>query len=91
MDDFEALVMHGAGGVGGGLSEHFWLGDDALRTLMAACSRVLSGGRGDGAAEQRLKFSRMMTDLWDLHQSDTPQALAGSDAVQEFIRKYQTE
>jgi hypothetical protein len=92
MDDFEALIMHGAGGVGGDLSEHFWLGDDALRILLAVCGIILAGGNGtdDHAVKSvpQSKFLNVLTELWGLHQSDTPEALAGSDGVQAFVRKY---
>ncbi|KAL3908182.1 MAG: hypothetical protein SGILL_008581, partial [Bacillariaceae sp.] len=92
MDDFEALVMHGAGSVGGGLTEHFSVGDEALRVLMAQCNRVLSNSNAAGSSTHNAhssEFRAMMRDLWELHQCETPEALTGSDAVHSFVEKYQ--
>jgi hypothetical protein len=82
----EALIMHGASGVIGDLSEHFGLGDDALWILVVLCSTILT--KNDNAAQSvtQSKFVSMLTELWGVYQS-IHEALDGSDGVQAFIRK----
>ena len=67
--------------------DDFFLGSKARDVIIHALSTLrrlfslLETAEGD-------LVSRLMTDIWELHQCENPRALDGSDAVAKFCKVY---
>mmetsp|Transcript_20608 Transcript_20608/g.38566 ORF Transcript_20608/g.38566 Transcript_20608/m.38566 type:complete len:280 (+) Transcript_20608:314-1153(+) len=77
-------------------SDCFLLGEEARATvLMYLCSHTSAQNRSTSEAKTTTttstshEFERMVTQLWELHQHETPQALQNSDVVRRFCIQYQ--